>query len=291
MSTSPVIDAFFDEPTFTITYLVSDPVQRRAAIVDPVLDYDHRSGKVSTDSADRVLAKAAERGVQVDLVLETHAHADHLTAAPRVKAKTGAKVAIGERIKDVQRIFKPVFAAADVSGEGREFDRLLADGERLPLGSLEIEVMHLPGHTPADVAYRIGDAVFVGDTIFMPDYGTARTDFAGGNVGQLYRSIRRLLALPPETRLYMCHDYKAPGRDHYAWETTVAEERAHNVHVKDGTTEEAFVAMRCKRDETLAAPVLLLPSVQVNIRAGHLPPPDANGTTYLRIPVRVAQAT
>jgi glyoxylase-like metal-dependent hydrolase (beta-lactamase superfamily II) len=291
MSTSPVIDAFFDEPTFTITYLVSDPVQRRAAIVDPVLDYDHRSGKVSTDSADRVLAKAAERGVQVDLVLETHAHADHLTAAPHVKAKTGAKVAIGERIKDVQRIFKPVFAAADVSGEGREFDRLLADGERLPLGSLEIEVMHLPGHTPADVAYRIGDAVFVGDTIFMPDYGTARTDFPGGNVGQLYRSIRRLLALPPETRLYMCHDYKAPGRDHYAWETTVAEERAHNVHVKDGTTEEAFVAMRCKRDETLAAPVLLLPSVQVNIRAGHLPPPDANGTTYLRIPVRVAQAT
>ena len=196
MSTSPIIDAFFDESTFTITYLVSDPVQRRAAIIDPVLDYDHRSGTISTHSADRVLAKAAERDVQIDLVLETHAHADHLTAAPHLKTKTGAKVAIGERIKEVQRIFKPVFAAVDVSGEGREFDRLLADGERLPLGSLEIEVMHLPGHTPADVAYRIGDVVFVGDTIFMPDYGTARTDFPGGNAGQLYRSIRRLLALP-----------------------------------------------------------------------------------------------
>ena len=291
MSTSPIIDAFFDESTFTITYLVSDPVQRRAAIIDPVLDYDHRSGTISTHSADRVLAKAAERDVQIDLVLETHAHADHLTAAPHLKTKTGAKVAIGERIKEVQRIFKPVFAAVDVSGEGREFDRLLADGERLPLGSLEIEVMHLPGHTPADVAYRIGDVVFVGDTIFMPDYGTARTDFPGGNAGQLYRSIRRLLALPPGTRLYMCHDYKAPGRDHYAWETTVSAEREHNVHVKDGTTEEAFVAMRGKRDETLAAPVLLLPSVQVNIRAGNLPPPDANGTTYLRIPVRVAKPT
>jgi glyoxylase-like metal-dependent hydrolase (beta-lactamase superfamily II) len=291
MSTSPIIDAFFDESTFTITYLVSDPVQRRAAIIDPVLDYDHRSGTISTHSADRVLAKAAERDVQIDLVLETHAHADHLTAVPHLKTKTGAKVAIGERIKEVQRIFKPVFAAVDVSGEGREFDRLLADGERLPLGSLEIEVMHLPGHTPADVAYRIGDVVFVGDTIFMPDYGTARTDFPGGNAGQLYRSIRRLLALPPGTRLYMCHDYKAPGRDHYAWETTVSAEREHNVHVKDGTTEEAFVAMRGKRDETLAAPVLLLPSVQVNIRAGNLPPPDANGTTYLRIPVRVAKPT
>ena len=291
MSISPVIDAFFDEPTSTITYLVSDAVQHRAAIVDPVLDYDHRSGKVSTQSADRVLAKAAERGVQVDWVLETHAHADHLTAAPHIKARTGAKVAIGEHIKDVQRIFKPIFAAADVSGEGREFDRLLADEERLPLGSREIEVMHLPGHTPADVAYRIGDAVFVGDTIFMPDYGTARTDFPGGNAGQLYRSIRRLLALPPETRLFMCHDYKAPGRDHYAWETTVAEERIQNVHVKDGTTEETFVAMRSKRDATLAAPVLLLPSVQVNIRAGHFPPADANGKIYLRIPVRTMEAS
>jgi glyoxylase-like metal-dependent hydrolase (beta-lactamase superfamily II) len=197
-------------------------------------------------------------------------------------------VAIGEHIREVQKIFGKVFNATDVSGDGREFDRLLRDGERLALGTLEIEVMHLPGHTPADVAYRIADAVFVGDTIFMPDYGTARADFPGGDAAQLYRSIRRLLALPPATRLFMCHDYKAPGRDSYAWQTTVAEQRARNVHVHDGVDEAAFVAMRQKRDATLAAPVLLLPSVQVNIRAGHLPPADANGVSYLRIPVRLA---
>ncbi|MCW5736360.1 MAG: MBL fold metallo-hydrolase [Enhydrobacter sp.] len=288
MSVKPVIDAFFDETTFTITYLVSDRGKRRAVIIDPVLDYDHRSGKASTTSADRVLAKAAERGVRIEWILETHAHADHLTAAPHLKARTGAQVAIGEHIKDVQKIFKPVFNATDVSGEGREFDRLLKDAEVLALGDLEIAVMHLPGHTPADVAYRIGDAVFVGDTIFMPDYGTARADFPGGDAATLYRSIRRLLSLPPETRLFMCHDYKAPGRDHYAWETTVAEERARNVHVHDGMAEQAFVDMRRARDATLAAPVLLLPSVQVNIRAGRLPPADANGTSYLRIPVRMA---
>ena len=288
MSTKPTIDAFFDEATFTVTYLVSDPASRRAAIVDPVRDYDHRSGVASTVSADRVLAKAAERGLTIDWVLETHAHADHLTAAPYLKAKTGAKVAIGEHIREVQNIFKQVFNASDVSGDGREFDRLLRDGERLALGNLEIEVMHLPGHTPADVAYRIGDAVFAGDTIFMPDYGTARADFPGGDARQLYRSIRRLLSLPPETRLFMCHDYKAPGRDRYAWETTVGEERARNIHVHDGLDEAGFVALRTKRDATLAAPVLLLPSVQVNIRAGHLPPADPNGTSYLRIPVRLA---
>ncbi len=288
MSSDPSIEAFFDEATFTISYLVSDPVTGRAAIVDPVLDYDHRAGKASTASIDQVLAKAAERGLQVDWVLETHAHADHLTAAPHIKAKTGAKVVIGEHIKEVQKIFAKVFNAPDVSGEGREFDRLVKDGERLKLGSLDIEVMHLPGHTPADVAYRVADAVFVGDTIFMPDYGTARADFPGGDAGQLYRSIRRLLSLPTDTRLFMCHDYKAPGRDHYAWETTVGEERARNVHVRDGVGEAEFVAMRQKRDKTLAAPVLLLPSVQVNIRAGHLPPPDANGTSYLRIPVNFA---
>jgi glyoxylase-like metal-dependent hydrolase (beta-lactamase superfamily II) len=284
----PDIDAFFDQATFTITYLVSDPARRRGAVIDPVLDYDHPSGRASTVSADRVLAKAAERGVAVDWVLETHAHADHLTAAAHIKARTGAQVAIGEHIRDVQRIFKPVFAAQDVSGEGREFDRLLADGEVLGLGDLDIEVMHLPGHTPADVAYRIGNAAFVGDTIFMPDYGTARADFPGGDPAQLYRSIRRLLSLPPGTRLFMCHDYKAPGRDRYAWETTVAEERAGNIHVRDGMDEGGFVAMRRKRDATLAAPVLLLPSIQVNIRAGRLPPPDADGATYLRIPVRMA---
>jgi glyoxylase-like metal-dependent hydrolase (beta-lactamase superfamily II) len=288
LTTLPIIDSFFDEATFTITHLVSDPVSRRAAIVDPVRDYDHRSGRASTISADRILAKVTERAVTVDWILETHAHADHLTAAPYLKARTGAKVVIGEHIREVQKIFKKVFNAADVSEDGREFDRLVRDGERLPLGTLEIEVMHLPGHTPADVAYRIADAVFVGDTIFMPDYGTARTDFPGGDAARLYRSIRRLLSLPPETRLFMCHDYKAPGRDEYAWETTVAEERARNIHVHDGVSEATFVERRTSRDATLAAPVLLLPSVQVNIRAGNFPPPDENGTVYLRIPVRLA---
>ncbi len=288
MTGRPTIDAFFDEATFTVTYLVSDPASRRAVIVDPVLDYDHRSGKASTVSADKVLAKVRERGLQIDWVLETHAHADHLTAAPHIKAATGAKIVIGEHIRDVQKIFAPFFNAPDVSCDGGEFDRLVRDGETLPLGGLEIEVMHVPGHTPADVAYRIGDAVFVGDTLFMPDYGTARADFPGGDVVQLYRSIRRLLALPGETRLFMCHDYKAPGRTVYAWETTVAEEREKNVHVHDGVSEESFVALRRNRDATLPAPVLLLPSVQVNIRAGRLPPPDPNGVSYLRIPVRWA---
>ena len=288
MSDTPTIDAFYDEATFTVTYLVSDPASRRAAIVDPVLDYDHRSGKAATVSADRVLAKARDRGLQVDWILETHAHADHLTAAPHIKAATGAKVVIGEHIGDVQKIFAALFNAHDVSGDGSEFDRLVRDGEKLPLGGLDIEVMHVPGHTPADVAYRIGNAVFVGDTLFMPDYGTARADFPGGDAVQLYRSIRRLLSLPPLTRLFMCHDYKAPGRTVYAWETTVAAEREKNVHVHDGVSEEDFAAMRRRRDATLAAPVLLLPSVQVNIRAGHLPPPDANGVSYLRIPVRWA---
>lgn len=289
MTPHPDIEAFFDEATFTVSYLVADSASGRAAIVDPVLDYDPRSGKVSTDSADRLLARVAERGAKVDWILETHAHADHLSAAQYLKARTGAAVVIGEHIRDVQRIFAPVFNAADVSGEGREFDRLVRDGERLELGLLEIEVMHLPGHTPADVAYRIGDAVFVGDTLFMPDYGTARADFPGGDAGTLYASIRRLLSLPPETRLFMCHDYKAPGRDAFAWETTVGEQRARNVHVRDGVDLAAFVAMRKQRDATLAAPVLLLPSIQVNMRAGRLPPADANGTRYLRIPLRVPE--
>lgn len=287
MTAKPAIEAFFDEPTFTVTYLVSDPATGRAAIIDSVRDYDHKSGKAATRSADHVLDRARKRGLAIDWILETHAHADHLTAAPYLKSKTSAKVVIGEHIRAVQKIFKGVFNALDISEDGREFDRLVRDGERLPLGSLEIEVMHLPGHTPADVAYRIGDAVFVGDTIFMPDYGTARADFPGGDAATLYRSIRRLLSLPGETRLFMCHDYKAPGRDRFAWESTVADERARNVHVHDGVDEAAFVALRTKRDATLAAPVLLLPSVQVNIRAGNLPPPEANGVNYLKIPVRM----
>ncbi|HUU24433.1 MAG TPA: MBL fold metallo-hydrolase [Methyloceanibacter sp.] len=288
MPTTPTIQAFFDEPTNTVSYLVADPATKRAAIVDPVLDYNHASGKASTRSADTILAAADKAGLTIDWVLETHAHADHLSGAPYIKVKTGAKVGIGEHIRDVQKIFRPVFNATDLSGDGSEFDRLFADGERFVLGSLEVEVMHVPGHTPADVAYKIGDAVFVGDTLFMPDYGTARADFPGGDARILYRSIRRLLTLPAETRLFICHDYKAPGRDQYAWETTVGEEREHNAHVKDDVSEDAFVAMREARDATLAAPQLLMPSIQVNMRAGHLPPPDPNGIQYLKIPVKLS---
>ena len=289
MSAQPAIKAFFDEPTNTVSYLVSDPQTGFGAVIDPVLDYDHRSGKADVRSAEAILKYAAEQGVTIAWVLETHAHADHLSGAPYIKARTGAKVAIGEHIRDVQRIFRPVFNALDVSGDGSEFDRLLSDGETLDIGNLRVEVIHTPGHTPACVSYRIGDAVFVGDTLFMPDYGTARADFPGGDARTLYRSIQRLLSLPPETRLFMCHDYKAPGRDTYAWETTVGEERTRNVHVKEGVGEDQFVAMREGRDATLAAPQLLLPSIQVNIRAGHFPPAESNGVHYLKVPVKLAQ--
>ena len=288
MQSQPHIQAFFDEPTNTVTYLVSDPQTRQAAVIDPVLDYDHRSGKASTASADRVLEKARDDGLAIVWVLETHAHADHLSAAPYIRQRTNAQVAIGEHIRDVQTIFRPVFNVDEVSGNGSEFDRLLKDGETFHIGDLTVEVLHTPGHTPACVSYRIGDAVFVGDTLFMPDYGTARADFPGGSARTLYRSIQRLLALPPETRIFLCHDYKAPGRDSYEWETTVAEERARNVHVKEGVEEDAFVTMRQQRDATLAAPTLLLPSIQVNIRAGRLPRAESNGVHYLKIPVRMA---
>lgn len=287
MTAVPAITAFFDEHTNTISYLVADPATKRAAIVDPVLDYDHAGGKAATKSADAILAEAKALGLTIDWVLETHAHADHLSGAPYIKLKTDARVGIGEQIREVQKIFRPVFNATDVKGDGSEFDHLFKDGELFKLGDIEAEVMHVPGHTPGDVAYRIGDAVFVGDTLFMPDFGTARADFPGGNARALYRSIKRLLSLPPETRLFMCHDYKAPGRDHYAWETTVAEERANNKHVKDGVSEDDFVAMREARDATLAAPELLMPSIQVNMRAGKLPPADENGVRYLKIPVRL----
>ncbi len=288
MSAAPEISAFFDEPTNTVSYLVSDPETRQVAVIDPVLDYDHRSGKADIRSADAILKYAADQGFTIAWVLETHAHADHLSGAPYIKTKTGAKVAIGEHITDVQRIFRPVFNADDVSGDGSEFDRLLVDGEKLMVGNLEVEAIYTPGHTPACLSYKIGDAVFVGDTLFMPDYGTARADFPGGNARTLYRSIQKLLALPPATRLFMCHDYKAPGRDSYAWETTVGEERARNLHVGKGVSEDEFVAMREKRDATLAAPVLLLPSIQVNIRAGKFPPAESNGVRYLKVPIKLA---
>ena len=286
-SGKPVIRGFFDEPTNTISYLVADPATGKAAIIDPVFDYDHTVASVDTRSVRAMLEAAAEVGYQVEWVLETHAHADHLSGAPYIKARTGAKIGIGEHIRDVQRIFRPIFNASDLKTDGSDFDHLFVEGERFKIGDLEVEVLYVPGHTPADIAYKIDDAVFVGDTLFMPDYGTARADFPGGDARQLYRSIKRLMALPPQTRLFMCHDYKAPGRDQYAWETTVAEERARNVHAREGVSEDEFVAMRNTRDEGLAAPRLLLPSIQVNIRAGKFPPAEANGVRYLTIPVKL----
>lgn len=290
MAPKPVIEAYFDEPTNTVSYLVSDPETKKAMVIDPVLDYDHKGGTVDTASVERILADARERGLTIEWALETHAHADHLSGAPYIKAKTGARIGIGEHIKEVQRIFRPVFNATDLKTDGSDFDHLFTDGERFKVGNLDVEVLYTPGHTPADISYKVGDAVFVGDTLFMPDYGTARADFPGGDARKLYHSIQRLLALPDETRLFMCHDYKAPGRDTYAWETTVRAEREANVHVGKGVGEEQFVAMRTSRDATLAAPRLLLPSIQVNIRAGRFPPAEANGVHYLLVPVKPKRA-
>ncbi|MBA4765566.1 MAG: MBL fold metallo-hydrolase [Erythrobacter sp.] len=284
--TTPRIRAFFDEPTNTVSYLVWDAGSMRGAVIDPVLDFDLAAGKADIRSAEAILDAAKEEGVTLDWVLETHAHADHLSAAPFIKAKTGAAIGIGEDIRKVQKIFRPVFGLDDLKTDGSDFDHLFADGETFRIGKLEVEVLHVPGHTPADVAYHIGDAVFVGDTLFMPDFGTARADFPGGDARQLYQSIRRLLELPGETRLFLCHDYKAPGRDTYAWETTVDEQRRNSVHVHDGISEDEFVAMRETRDADLAVPRLLLPSVQVNIRAGKFPEAEENGISYLRIPVK-----
>ncbi|MEQ8746291.1 MBL fold metallo-hydrolase [Pyruvatibacter sp.] len=283
------VQGFFDADTNTVSYLVSEPGGPAAAIIDPVLNYDHASGTFTKSGAQAILDAAAARGLTIRWILETHAHADHLSAAPFIKSKTGAPVAIGEHITDVQQIFSTVFDATDVSRSGAEFDRLFTDGETFDIGTLTARVIHTPGHTPACVSYQIGDAVFVGDTLFMPDYGTARADFPGGDAGTLYQSIHKLLALPPETRLFVCHDYlPADGRDIHAWETTVAAQRTGNVHVHDGVAQADFVRMRHTRDKSLAAPALLLPSVQVNIRAGHLPPASPNGTNYLRIPIKPA---
>jgi glyoxylase-like metal-dependent hydrolase (beta-lactamase superfamily II) len=281
----PVITAFFDEATNTISYLVADPTSRQAAVIDPVLDFDPKSGRTASQTAEKLLVAAKSADLKIEWILETHAHADHLSAAAFLKDRTGAHVAIGEYITVVQKTFRPIFNATDIEGDGRPFDRLLKDGETFAVGGLTVEVLHTPGHTPACVSYRIGGNVFVGDTLFMPDYGTARVDFPGGDARTLYRSIKKLLALPPETMLWMCHDYGAPDRKTYAWRTTVGEERAKNIHVHDGTEEEAFVAMRNARDKTLQMPVLILPSVQVNIRAGRMPPPESDGNVYLKLPV------
>jgi glyoxylase-like metal-dependent hydrolase (beta-lactamase superfamily II) len=285
----PQIRAFFDEPTNTVTYLVWDAASKRGVAIDPVLDFDPASGAVDDDSVNELLKAAGELGVTLDWVLETHIHADHLSGAPLIKARTGARIAIGDHVREVQNIFRPIFGAEDVKAEGGDFDLLFADGDRLEVGALTIEVIHTPGHTPACVSYKIGDAVFVGDTLFMPDYGTARTDFPGGCARQLYRSIQKLLSLPPETRLFMCHDYKAPGRDQFAWETTVEAERRNNRHIHDGVGEDEFVAMRQERDRGLQTPRLLIPSIQVNMRAGRFPPADEYGVRYLRIPVKLRE--
>jgi len=282
---APKVRAFFDEPTFTVSYLVWDPATKRAAVIDSVLDFDQKSGRTGTQSAQAILAAASAEELGIDWILETHAHADHLSAAPFLKAATGAPIVIGSHIKDVQAVFKKVFNLDDIVPDGRPFSRIVDDGDTLPLGVLGIEVLHTPGHTPACVTYRIGDALFVGDTLFMPDYGTARCDFPGGDARTLYRSIRRILEHPPETRIFLCHDYKAPGRDKFVWETTVAAQRANNLHIHDGVSEDAFVAMREARDKTLAMPALILPSIQINIRAGELPPAEANGVRYLKLPL------
>ncbi len=282
----PQVKAFFDEATFTVSYVVADPETRRAAIIDTVLDFDPASGRTSRQSADAVIAFVRQSGLEVEWLLETHVHADHLSAAPYVQQQLGGKLAIGSNIRTVQETFGKAFnVEPEFARDGSQFDHLFKDGEQFRVGNLPATALHTPGHTPACMTYVIGDAAFVGDTLFMPDYGTARCDFPGGDARQLYRSIQKIFALPPQTRLFMCHDYKAPGRDDYRWETTVAEERAKNVHVHDGTTEDAFVQMRTERDAKLGMPRLILPSVQVNMRAGAMPPAEANGVRYLKLPV------
>jgi len=281
----PQIKAFFDTATNTVTYLVWDEATRDAAIIDPVLDFDPAPARLSTRSADEVLAAAEAEGLKIVWALDTHAHADHLSAADYIRQKTGAKIGIGAHITEVQKTFRPMFGPTSDAPDETVFDALFNEGDEIPLGNETIRVLHTPGHTAACLTYLIGDAAFVGDTVFMPDYGTARADFPGGDAHALYRSIRKLLALPPETRIFTGHDYLPEGRETYAWEATVAEHRAANVHVHEGVSEEDFVAMRTARDQTLGAPRLILPSLQVNIRAGRLPPAEADGQTYLRLPV------
>ena len=282
----PVIKAFFDHDTNTVSYVVHDPETLRGAVIDSVLDYDPASGRTSFSSADAIIAYVWEKELGIDWLLETHAHADHLSAAPYLQQKLGGKIAIGASITLVQNVFGKLFnAGTEFQRDGSDFDALFQDGDHFQIGNLNVTVLHVPGHTPADIAYVIGDAVFVGDTMFMPDYGTARADFPGGDARTLFRSLRRILELPGDTRLFMCHDYLPKGRDHFVWETTVAEQRVGNIHAHDGITEDEFVAMREARDATLDMPRLILPSVQVNMRAGHLPEAEENGVRYLKIPL------
>ena len=279
------VKAFFDPATWTVSYVVFDAPGGHCALVDSVLDYDPKSGRTRTDSADQLIAFVREQNLTVDWILETHAHADHLSAAPYLRKHLGGKIAIGGKITQVQNVFKGIFhLEPEFATNGSQFDHLFEDGDTFAIGALQAHALSVPGHTPACMAYQVGDAVFVGDTLFMPDVGTARCDFPGGNAHTLYQSVRKLLSLPPETRLFMCHDYPPEGRE-AQWECTVADQRARNIHVHDGVSEAEFVAMRTKRDAGLAMPVLILPSVQVNIRAGELPPPEANGVSYLKIPL------
>ena len=288
MNTQPQVSAFFDPPTNTFTYLVRDPSSDACAIIDSVLAFDYSSGRTDTHAADELIAHIREAGLQVQWILETHAHADHLSAAPYLQEQLGGKIGIGEHIIEVQQIFGKVFnAGTEFARDGSQFDALFADGDTFSIGNLSVKVLHTPGHTPACLSYLIGDAVFVGDTLFMPDYGTARCDFPGGNSATLYQSVQKLLALPDETRMYLCHDYLPEGRSHYVHETTVGEQRRRNIHIHEGVSEADFVALRDARDATLSAPKLLIPSVQVNIRAGHLPEPEDNGQVYLKVPVNL----
>ncbi|MEO1240449.1 MAG: MBL fold metallo-hydrolase [Pseudomonadota bacterium] len=283
---SPEITAFFDEPTFTVSYVVADPATKACAVVDSVHDYDPASGRTNTASADAIIQHIKDNDLRLEWILETHVHADHISAAPYIKAKLGGKTAIGAHVSHVQKVFGELFnVETEFARDGSQFDRLFKDGDGFHIGDLEARVIHTPGHTPACITYVVGDTAFVGDTLFMPDYGTARSDFPGGDARTLYRSIQKIFALPNETRLFMCHDYKAPGRDNYKWETSVAEEQKENIHIHDGVSEDDFVAMREERDATLSMPRLILPSVQVNMRAGEMPPPEGNGQRYLKIPI------
>ena len=282
----PDVKAFFDEATFTISYVVTDPETKTCAVIDSLLDFDQASGRTNTKSADELIAWVKAEGLTCEWIIDTHVHADHLTAAPYIKSQLGGVTAIGDQISVVQKVFKAIFNEGQkFHTDGSQFDHLFADGETYKVGNIEAKAIHTPGHTPACMSHLIGDALFVGDTIFMPDFGTARCDFPGGDAGTLYESVQKLFALPDETRMFLCHDYKAPGRDFYHWESTVGEEKAKNIHVREGTSKEEFIKMRTERDATLAMPKLILPSVQINMRAGNLPEPEDNGQRYMKLPI------
>ena len=286
MDKKPEVISFFDEPTNTVTYIVSDPATKSCAIIDSVLDYNASSGRTSTESADEVIAFIEQGGLKTQWILETHAHADHFSAAPYLQKKLGGIIAIGEHIPDIQRVFGGLFNEGDkFKADGSQFGQLFKDNEVFNIGSLEAKIIYVPGHTPACVAYHVGDCVFVGDTLFMPDFGSARCDFPGGDAGTLYDSVHKLYELPDKTRMYLCHDYKAKGRDHFQWETTVGEQKSNNVHMNLSVSRDAFIKMRTERDKSLGMPKLILPSIQVNMRAGELPEPEENGVSYLKIPL------